>query len=170
MKRIFFILSVFFIGFTTLPAKAAHIIGGDFTVEWISGNDFKPELKLFRDCFGSGADFDQTIQITIYDSDTDSIWGFFTMTDPEITPIILGDDCYTPTSLCVQQGVYDTIVNLPDNPGGYYLPWESHSINWPQGGCRSPAMIRRNFYMPIWPAYRPPSTTCDRIFPGSSIW
>ena len=124
MKRIFFILSVFLIGFTALPAKAAHIIGGDFTVEWISGNDFRPELKLFRDCFGSGADFDQTIQITIYDSDTDSIWGFFTMTNPDITPIILGDDCYTPTSLCVQQGVYDTIVNLPDNPGGYYLAWE----------------------------------------------
>jgi gliding motility-associated-like protein len=124
MKRLLFILTLFTFVFISIPAHAAHIIGGDFSVEWISGNEFKPELKLFRDCFGGGAAFDPSIQITIYDSDTDTIWGFFTMDNPVITPIVLGDACYTPTSLCVEQGIYDTTITLPDNPGGYYLAWE----------------------------------------------
>lgn len=105
--------------------KAEHIVGGDFTVEWLSGNDFKPTLKLFRDCYGSGAPFDSTITISVYDSDTDTLWGTFEMTSLVIENITLGDDCYTPTGLCVEQGIYTTpSITLPNNPGGYYLAWK----------------------------------------------
>lgn len=110
---------------STSIVKGAHIIGGDFSVEWLSSNEFKPELKLFRDCAGGGAEFDETITITLYDSNTDTIFGFFEMTNPDIQNIQLGDACYTPTGLvCVQQGVYDTILSIPYNPGGYYMAWE----------------------------------------------
>jgi gliding motility-associated-like protein len=122
MKGILFI--IVFVFFSGIGLKAAHIIGGDFSVSWVEGNTFAADLKLFRDCFGGGAAFDATITITIYDSNTDTIFGFFDMSNPQITGINLGDECYTPTSLCVEQGEYTANIDLPDNPGGYYLSWE----------------------------------------------
>ena len=123
MARIILLFSIIFL--SSPIVQAAHIIGGDFSVEWISSNEFKPELKLFRDCQGGGADFDYTITITLYDSNSDTIFGFFEMSNPDIIDITLGDDCYTPTGLvCVEQGTYDTILSIPYNPGGYYMSWE----------------------------------------------
>ncbi len=122
MKGILFTLV--FLTFSSLTLKAAHIVGGDFNVSWVEGNTFETQLKLFRDCFGGGADFDASITVTIFDSNTDTIFGSFDMSNPQITGITLGDECYTPTSLCVEQGVYITTIDLPNNPGGYYLSWE----------------------------------------------
>ena len=118
------LLVITFLFFTSTFVNAAHIIGGDFNVSWVSGNSFDVELKLFRDCFGGGAAFDATITITIFDSNTDEIVGSFDMSNPVITNIPLGDECYTPTSLCVEEGIYSATVNFDDNPGGYYLSWE----------------------------------------------
>jgi gliding motility-associated-like protein len=125
MKKIFLIFSLLIISSTLV--EAAHIIGGDFSVEYIenSSTNLRPELKLFRDCNGGGADFDQTINITIYDSNSDTIFATFEMSDPVIENIELGDDCYTPTGLvCVEQGTYTTEISLAYNPGGYYMAWE----------------------------------------------
>ena len=32
--------------------KASHIVGGDITVKWISGNNFEVTLVFIRDCAG----------------------------------------------------------------------------------------------------------------------
>jgi gliding motility-associated-like protein len=123
MNRLLFILSLFFL--SPVVSEAAHIIGGDFSVEWITSNKLRPELKLFRDCNGGGAPFDDVITITIYDSNTDTIFGTFEMSFPVIENITLGDECYTPTGLvCVEQGTYSDTITLAYNPGGYYMAWE----------------------------------------------
>ncbi len=118
------LLVIAFLFISSIYSNAAHIIGGDFSVSWVSGNTFDVELKLFRDCFGGGALFDGSITITIFDSNTDMVTSSFEMTDLQITNIPLGDECYTPTSLCVEQGVYSKTIELQNNPGGYYLVWE----------------------------------------------
>lgn len=123
MTRLILLFSIVIL--SSPVAKATHIIGGDFSVEWISSNEFRPELKIFRDC-NSTIEFDSLIAITLYDSNTDTVFGIFEMHNPVIDFIILGDECYTPTGLlCVEQGVYSDTISIPYNPGGYYMAWQT---------------------------------------------
>lgn len=110
-----------------------HIAGGDIDVQWVSGNDYKVTLKLFRDCASGGAGFDNPITITVYDNVADTVVQTFSMNLLSITPIVLGDSCYSPpSSICLEEGLYQTIVTFANNPNGYYLAWERC--------CRSPVI------------------------------
>ena len=35
----------------------------------------------------------------------------------------LGDQCYVPPGLCVEEGIFRDTIDLPNNPNGYYLSW-----------------------------------------------
>lgn len=128
-----FLLTLIFVFSGYFLSKATHIAGGDFTVEWVSGNDFRVTLKLFRDCASGGAPFDNPITITVRDNVSHAITMSFNMSSPVITPLVLGDECYSPpSSVCIEEGVYQTIITLPNNPNGYYLAWERC--------CRNPSI------------------------------
>ena len=51
---------------------AAHIIGGEITYRCMGNNNYEFTMKIYRDCFGQGADFDSnpgattTASITIF--------------------------------------------------------------------------------------------------------
>lgn len=135
MKKILLLTGLLFL--MTRPSMATHIAGGDFTVEWVSGNNFRVTLKLFRDCASGGAGFDSPITVAVYDNVTNVLHSTFSMSSPTITNIALGDACYSPpSSVCIQEGVYQTVITLPNNPNGYYLAWERC--------CRNPTIQNIN--------------------------
>jgi len=110
---------------TPFISKSAHITGGDFTVRHIEGNTFEATLNLYRDCASGGADFDNVVDITVYDAVTNQIipeLGFQFVGFETIIPT-LGNSCFTP-DVCLEIGVYQTQFELPDNPNGYYLSKE----------------------------------------------
>lgn len=148
MRKLLFLL--LFLFSLVKQADATHIAGGDFTVEWISGNDFRVTLKLFRDCASGGAGFDSPITITVRDNVTHAVVTTFNMSSPTITPIALGDECYSPpASVCIQEGVYQTTVTLADNPNGYYLAWERCCRNPTIQNISAPGSSGMVFYVQI---------------------
>jgi subtilisin-like proprotein convertase family protein len=127
-KKIFFLGAIII---TSFISKATHISGGDMDVQWITGNDYRVTLKLFRDCANAGAPFESSLTITVRENGTNSISSFFNMDLKEYKNLKLGDACFTPpNSICMQEGFYTTIITLPNNSNGYYFVWERC--------CRSP--------------------------------
>lgn len=100
-------------------------------IQWVSGNDYRVTLKLFRDCANGGAGFDNSVRMTVYENGTNNFVTQFNMGRKGITSLVLGDECYTPpSSVCMEEGIYTELVTFNNNPNGYYMAWERC--------CRSP--------------------------------
>jgi PKD repeat protein/subtilisin-like proprotein convertase family protein len=127
-KKLFLLGAIIVTSFAT---KATHISGGDLDVQWITGNDYRVTLKLFRDCANAGAGFDNSVTITVRENGTNTFITSFTMSRKDITRLTLGDECFTPpSSVCMEEGFYSTTVTLSNRPNGVYFAWERC--------CRSP--------------------------------
>ncbi len=146
MKRLLLALIIFLF---TLPSKSTHIAGGDFTVQWVSGNTFQVTLRLFRDC-NAATGFDTPINIAVYDNVTNAFVQTFPMSTPVQTIIDLGDACFSPpTSVCIEQGIYTTNITLSNNPNGYYLVWERCCRNGTIQNITNPGGVGMAFYVQI---------------------
>ncbi len=104
-------------------ASSTHIVGGDITVKWVSGNDFQVTLKFYRDCNAGNADFDATVTCGVFDLSTNVMQQQFTMPLILRDTLNLGDSCYSPPNLCVEEGIFQSTVTIPNNPNGYYISW-----------------------------------------------
>lgn len=122
MKKLFTLIAA-----CTLFAnvQAAHIIGGDFSVQHVSGNTFRAILTLYRDCGSGGADFDATVDITVFDNVTNQqlMDLNFQFVGFDAVEAELGNSCFTP-NVCMEIGTYEADFELTDNPNGYYLTKE----------------------------------------------
>ena len=125
----------------SLSAKSAHIVGGSMTYVCLGGNTYEITLKLYRDCFSGGAEFDVPGYFTIFDDNFDVVTlNNNSFSDPIITLLDpnVGDTCnITPVNVCVQEGVYTTTIELPDNLSGYYIVY--------QRCCRNATIINLEF-------------------------
>src|SRR5690554_937081 len=79
--------------FATQTAQARHIIGGEITYECI-GRDtinntvrYRFTLKLYRDCFGGGAEFDTPADIGIFEQLSDGSYRH--IRTPGSSPILI---------------------------------------------------------------------------------
>lgn len=120
--RIFFLLLLSLMD----RVSAYHIAGGDITTQWIGNNNLKLELKLYRDCSNpSAANFDPTIIISAYQKSTNQLQDTFHIDLAAVVDLELaGNSCLTPPAICMQQGDYVRVIQLPPVAGGYYLVWE----------------------------------------------
>jgi len=106
------------------PAKATHIVGGDIEVQSLGSNNFQVTLTLFFDCInGSPAAFDPSITIGVYDKVTNVMQQATVVNFTDSVTLVLGDSCFIPTTLCVRKQRYIGILNIPNNPNGYYMSW-----------------------------------------------
>lgn len=121
MKKI--LLSVLVL-FLCIPAFATHIVGGDITVTHLTGNNFEVRLRFYRDCSAGTADFDASITLGVYDKVTNAQTSTFSMSLNSRQVLTLGDSCFTPTGICVEEGIYVYTLTLPNNPNGYYISWQ----------------------------------------------
>ncbi len=103
--------------------RAAHIIGGDMTVQHVSGNTFEVTVQLFRDCSSVGAPFDASIGLTLRDALTDEQIDILTITGFDAEEIALGNSCFVP-NICLEIGTYVQEFEIADNPNGLYLTWD----------------------------------------------
>ena len=107
-------------------ADAEHLVGGDISYECLGNNVYQVTLNVYRDCFSTGAPFDNEAPIGIYNGNGD----FVSVTNfifPSITNLstIIDDECFTvSTNVCVERGTYVETLTLPPNSSGYYIVYQ----------------------------------------------
>jgi hypothetical protein len=132
--------------------KASHIVGGDLTVKWVgpTKNDFQIQLRVFRSCSPGSASMNTAFDVDIYDKVTNVYINTITINNPIINANLpFGDACFTPTGLCVDEGIFTQNVFIADNPNGYYLSAQVCCRNASITNITSPSSAGMTFYCEI---------------------
>ncbi|MFN0274545.1 MAG: PKD domain-containing protein [Chitinophagales bacterium] len=123
-QRIF--ISVFLVLFS-LRLFAFHIVGGELYYDCLGDDNYRITLKLYRDCNAiDAALFDDPLYLYIYDASQNLVQTLeISLDGPEyIDPDLTNPCIVNPPEICVEEGIYTTIVNLPPSPGGYDLVYQ----------------------------------------------
>ena len=145
-----------------LALEARHIIGGDISYECLGiGTDsttrrFRFTMKVYRDCNGSGAEFDDPAQFAIYRGTYLNNTQFSTFTANIQTAFRLIPD--TPNcvqnipSVCVEEGVYRFIVVLPVSNQSYFLVYQRCCRNESITNILNPGDVGATYMIEITPS------------------
>ncbi len=108
----------------SLKNFATHIVGGEIYYDNLGGNNYRITLKVYRDC--TGITFDNPASIFIFNSAgtfIDSVE--IPLPGTAIVPPTINNPCFTPpANICVEEAIYQTVVNLPNIPGGYNITYQ----------------------------------------------
>lgn len=132
MKHLFtllFFLSV--VATTSLSAK--HIIGGVLSYECLGNGNYRFTMKMYRDCAGGGAQFDQNAPFSIYKGSSQTPLITITRFPTQVIPINPEENpcLQIPPGVCVEEGVYIFEYQFADWPSD-----ESYTISY-QRCCRN---------------------------------
>lgn len=140
-------------------SKATHIIGGSFSMKYISVGRYAISLDYYRDCKPGSVDFPPgSLRIGIYDKSKDSLiqTADLRIIKTEDVNFINGDCISLPTN-CVQKRVYSDTVLLNANKyradQGYYISYEQCCRNGGIKNIQNPQTSGIAFYMEF-PAIR----------------
>lgn len=105
---------------------ATHIVGGEIYYDCLGSNNYRITLKVYRDCFTGLAPYDNPASIFIFNNSGTFIDSVEIPFPGSVTlPVTINNPCFTPpTDICVEEAVYQTIVNLPSIPGGYNITYQ----------------------------------------------
>ena len=123
------VLSVLSVG----QLAATHLVGGYLTYRFIgtngSSSQYRVTLYVYRDCINDNTDnevpFDKEITLCIYNSNR-SYYDNKTIAlirSQKVDPVG-NTTCPEVKSACLDQGIYETTLTLPNNSTGYHLKWE----------------------------------------------
>ncbi len=130
---------------------ATHFVGGNFSICQTGANDFEVTLRVYRDCAPGNSTFIDPSSINVFDNVTNGLVMNFSMSSSLVsqTVLTLGDSCYTPTGICVEEYVYVSTITLADNPNGYYLEWDDCCRNSLIDNLASPSSDGMTYYVQI---------------------
>ncbi len=116
---------IFFFGFIRL-SHATHIVGGEIYYDNLGGNNYKIHMKVYRDCYNGIPPLDSPAFVTIFDAGGNV---FTTLSLPllssTLVPPAINSSCIqAPNTVCVEEGIYETTINLPPLAGGYYIVYQ----------------------------------------------
>ncbi|MFZ5554115.1 MAG: gliding motility-associated C-terminal domain-containing protein [Bacteroidota bacterium] len=144
------ILSVVLVLAFPFTEFATHIVGGNFVIVQTSPNTFNITVKVYRDCCATCTDMPTSITVGIYDKVTNTQVQTVTISTPALSNIVLGDECYTPTGICVQEGIFtQNGVIIANNSNGYYLQTELFARNNIIANIQNPGGTGMAFYAEI---------------------
>ncbi len=108
-------------------ASATHIVGGEIYYEKLTGNNYKIHMKVYRDCLNGVPPFDNPAFFTIFNSSGAVVTTLQVVLTSSITVPPTNNSPCAPSSAgnaCVEEAIYETIVNLPPLVGGYYITYQ----------------------------------------------
>ncbi len=151
----------------TTPLFAEHIIGGvmSYKILRYTNNDplsnswrYKFTLKIYRDCQGSGANFDSSpgtfaANATIYRLDQRNI-PVRTIIFPQPRVVKInpnpGNDCLkVPPNVCVEEGIYELETDLPIIDAAYVISYQRCCRNISISNIVDPALTGATFSVEI---------------------
>lgn len=158
MTLLYFLLLAFL-----QPLSAKHIIGGVITYTCKGNGQYDFTMKVYRDVFGGGADFDSPAQIAIYRcgngiSCTSLGTGnaFLTLSVPLSFPVIqIQNPTYpclvVPPNIRVEEGTYHFSLNLPVSTESYHIVYQRCCRNNTISNIYDPANTGASFTVEITP-------------------
>ena len=124
-------------------AMATHIVGGEISYEDLGGGTYRIRLVVYRDCGpanANGTGFDDAAAVGIFNSNgqlVDVVNIPLSFQNVDDVPVYLANPCGTPPpSVCVEQAVYQEVVDIGESPNGFTLSY--------QRCCRNPSIINLN--------------------------
>ena len=103
--------------------NAAHLVGGEITYECLGNYDYEITLIVYRDCFSSGAPFDDTAVVTVFNSSNAVVANLLpTIFSQSQLPLTAPNNCtQLPNTVCTEKAIYKVTINLPPINGGYVI-------------------------------------------------
>lgn len=154
MKTINRLLVVLTLLFCSVEMRATHIVGGEIYYTCLGNNNYRVTLKLYRDCINGVAAYDNPAWIGIFTPSgafIDSIGLPFPGSN--YVPPTINSPCYTPpTSVCVEEAIYQGTVNLPPNSTGYVLSYQRCCRNNTILNLNNPGSVGSTYTIFIPPA------------------
>ena len=148
MKKLF--LFTFLIFSFIIPAKSTHVVGGNLVVTQTGPNLFTVVCKVYRDCAPGNAAMPTSVTVGIYYKSNDNLHTSLIINNPVISTITLGDACYSPTGICLEEGIFTvTNVNIPNDAAGFYLQTQLYARNAIIENIFDPGGTGMSFYAEI---------------------
>ncbi|MDB4534685.1 PKD domain-containing protein, partial [Vicingaceae bacterium] len=129
---------------------ASHLVGGTMSYECLGGDNYKITLTLYRDCNGSGAQFDNNASIGVFNNGSliSNELSPFTYKTP--VPVIINNPCLiAPPNVCVEKTQYTQIINLPPITGGYDIVYQRCCRNASAMNIVSPSTMGSSYMVHI---------------------
>jgi gliding motility-associated-like protein len=143
---LFTILTIF-----SFPLFARHIVGGEITYVCLGLNRYEFTMKIFRDCNGGGAPYDQIAAIGYYEGarlinqQGVPIQGVSKISPPKF-------DCLTPPdNVCVEEGVYIWEATLPASNQVYTIAYQRCCRNNSITNIETPGAVGATYSVEISP-------------------
>lgn len=129
-RKIFVFLTLIFLAKGLI---SSHLVGGFLTYRWLGSNgtttQYRVTLFVYRDCTNDGTDgevpFDETIDLCVYSGDKRLYTTYVVrlISRKKVQPVG-NTNCPEVASACLEQGIYEVTIGLPNSSTGYHLKWE----------------------------------------------
>ena len=145
---------------TPLAVQARHIIGGEITYQCLgpaTGNNrqYRFTMKVYRDCAGQGANFDDPAQIAIYQGTytNNSLFSEFATGSPIAIRLIPDTpNCVQAVPfVCVEQATYVFNATLPISNLSYYVVYQRCCRNETISNIVNPGDVGATYMVEITP-------------------
>lgn len=117
----------------------SHIVGGEIYYDCLGGGDYRVTVKIYRDCNSTGAQFDSPLPLGVFRNSDNSLFNTYNMNFPgsNVLPVEFNNPCVNPpNNICIEEAIYQGVINLPNSPEGYKLVYERC--------CRGPGIVNLN--------------------------
>ncbi|MDB4088138.1 T9SS type A sorting domain-containing protein [Flavobacteriales bacterium] len=111
-------------------SQATHGVGGDTRFVQTGANNYDLIFKVIRYCSGATAPTSLT-NVHIFDNVTEGLITSITASKDSSVNVIIGDACYSPPGLCIEEHYYSASLTLANNPNGYFALWQTCCRNNP---------------------------------------
>lgn len=144
---------LFFYTIMAIPfiSKGEHLVGGEIYYECLGNDDYLITLKVYRDCYSTGAPFDNPASIAVYNSSGGLVQTLNAYhSGSQQLPVIINNPCLqAPPDVCVEEAIYTITVTLPPISGGYHIAYQRCCRNQSIVNLINPGAQGSTYYVAI---------------------
>lgn len=113
--------------------QGTHLVGGSVSYQYFglqnNGNyRYRVRIVMYRDCFASNVEFDDLIDVGIYNNDANRtlarVMRILVSERRRVDPPSGGADCDFKPNVCLEEATYVGMIDLPASTLGYHLVFQ----------------------------------------------
>lgn len=132
----------------SIQASATHLIGADITYTCLNSdsNSYLITLSVYRDCAPGNTGFDESSNLRVFPIGSSVFFNFDgDLTDVIEVELIPEDTCAViPPDLCIEKGIYEFELNLPDSTQGFEVNYQRCCMGANTNNILDPQVVGMN--------------------------